>query len=79
MEVKVYARYSKKEMLQVYEQSEKCKELRAEVIDDDFEKNVNDYLVACDAVNEIANEYFFEGFNAGAEIVRDILKTKFAN
>ena len=67
----------KEELLQVYEQGNECKELRARVINDEFENNVNDYLVACDAVNEIASEYFFAGFNVGAEIVRDILKTKF--
>jgi len=68
----------KEELLQMYEQGDECKELRARVIDDEFESNVDDYLIACDAVNEIANEYFFAGFNVGAEIVRDILKTKFA-
>ena len=67
---------AKKELLQTYEQSEECKELRARVIDDDFEENVNDYVLACMAVNEIADEYFFAGLEAGVALVCDLHQIK---
>ena len=64
-EVNIMLDVVKEEMLQVYEQSEECKELRDRVIDETFEKNVNDYILACNVVNEIADEYFFAGLKAG--------------
>ena len=66
----------KEELLQAYEQSEECKDLRARVIDEAFEENVNDYILACTAVNEIADEYFFAGLEVGIGLVCDLNQIK---
>jgi len=50
--------------------------LRARVIDEDFEENVSDYILACNAVNEIADEYFFAGLEVGVALVCDLNQVK---
>lgn len=59
--------------LGVYEEGEDCKDLRARVINDKFEDEIGNYSMACEAINEIADEYFASGLKIGAKLVHEIL------